>query len=436
MKFQRLSFALMMILFSSSVLFSGCQSKQVNKQPETDVYYTCSMHPQVHKEEPGNCPICGMNLIKVQPSASKDTMPLDSSLRYLTQDVTKTVVGSFKVIEPVKREPADTIVASGYIGFDKRNINNVNTRVTGRIEKLYVKYSNQRIHKGQPLMTIYSPELLSAQRDLLQVVKDNDQSLIISIKEKLLNLGMRPNEIQKVLQSGKPLTRITIYSPYNGISQKTTSGNSMNSVASSQTGMGMGGSNMSGPETMADGQATDQPEGLNIREGMYVNRGQTVFSIQNTDRIWAILNVFTSDVWHIHPGDPVILYADADKKNKIKGHVDFIPPYRPQDEKTTRVRIYLDHLPRNWKINTLIHGQIGISGQNKGVYVPLSAVNRLGMQNVVWVQDKEHENVFHATQVKTGLQTGDSIQIISGIKPDDKIAENAAYMVGSGSFIK
>lgn len=436
MKFQRLSFALMMILFSSSVLFSGCQSKQVNKQPETDVYYTCSMHPQVHKEEPGNCPICGMNLIKVQPSASKDTMPLDSSLRYLTQDVTKTVVGSFKVIEPVKREPADTIVASGYIGFDKRNINNVNTRVTGRIEKLYVKYSNQRIHKGQPLMTIYSPELLSAQRDLLQVVKDNDQSLIISIKEKLLNLGMRPNEIQKVLQSGKPLTRITIYSPYNGISQKTTSGNSMNSVASSQTGMGMGGSNMSGPETMADGQATDQPEGLNIREGMYVNRGQTVFSIQNINKTWAILNVFTENVSHIQPGDPVSLYADADPENIIKGRIDFIPPYRVQDEKTTRVRVYLNSMPGSWKIGTLIHGRISVNEQNKGWYIPLSAVNRLGMHNVIWVQDKKHPRVFHAREVETGLQTSDSIEVVSGINPGDKIAANAAYMVGSEGFIQ
>jgi Cu(I)/Ag(I) efflux system membrane fusion protein len=328
------------------------------------------------------------------------------------------VVGSFKVIEPVKTSPSDTITADGTIGFDQRDINMVNTRVTGRIEKLYVRYTNQRIHKGQPLMEIYSPELLSVQRNLLQVILDKDQTLINPLKAQLLNLGMQTSEIQKVIQSGEPLSSIVIYSPYNGISQQTNMGSS---------GMMMKASYTTGDHTT---------ELLNIRKGMYVNRGQTVFSIQNTDRIWAILNVFTSDVWHIHPGDPVILYADADKKNKIKGHVDFIPPYRPQDEKTTRVRIYLDHLPRNWKINTLIHGQIGISGQNKGVYVPLSAVNRLGMQNVVWVQDKEHENVFHATQVKTGLQTGDSIQIISGIKPDDKIAENAAYMVGSGSFIK
>lgn len=442
MKLKRLSFALMMILFSSVVIFSGCQSKKVNKQQETDVYYTCSMHPQIHKDKPGNCPICGMKLIKVMPTSNGDMMPLDSSLIYLTQDVTKTVVGSFKVIEPVKTEPDDTIAATGYIGFDKRNINNVNTRVTGRIEKLYIKYSNQRIHKGQPLMTIYSPELLSTQKDLLQVVKDNDQSLIISIKEKLLNLGMRANEIQKVLQSGKPLTRITIYSPYNGISQKTTTGNPMNNVApsnsmsSSQTEMGMGGSNMSAPETMATGQVTNQPEGLNIREGMYVSRGQTVFAVQNINKTWAILNVFTENVSHIQPGDPVGLYADADPQNIIKGHIDFIPPYREQGKKTTQVRVYLNSIPDSWKIGTLIHGRITLSEENKGWYVPLSAVNDLGMHKVVWIQDKEYSNIFHAREVETGLQTEDSIEVISGIKPGDKIAANAAYMVGSESFIQ
>lgn len=401
-----------------AILFAGCQSKQTAKQQQKGVYYTCSMHPQIHKDKPGNCPICGMKLIKVTPSANTDKMPLDSALSYLTEPVTQTVVGSFKVIEPVTSDPGDTITADGYIGFDQRDINTVSTRVTGRIEKLYVKYTNQQIQKGQPLMEIYSPELLSAQRNLLQVMQDKDQTLISSLKAQLVNLGMRIAEIQKVLQNKQPLTNIIIYSPYSGISQQTIKEGmaSMNTVS------------YTSPENGS--------ELLNIREGMYVNMGQTVFSIQNIHRVWAILNVFTNDVWDIRRGDAVNLYIDADKTGKVKGRVDFIPPYRSQNEKTTRVRIYLETLPANWKIGTLIHGQIAISGQSKGVYVPLSAVNRLGMRSVVWVQDKQHDDVFHATQVRTGLQTGDSLQIISGIKPGDKIVENAAYMVDSDSFIQ
>jgi Cu(I)/Ag(I) efflux system membrane fusion protein len=217
---------------------------------------------------------------------------------------------------------------------------------------------------------------------------------------------MHSNEIKKVLQSGKPLTHITIYSPYSGISQQT------NVPASSQA-----------------------PEGLDVKEGMYVNKGQTVFSIQNIDKTWAVLNVFTENVEYIHLHDPVILYSDADPGNIIKGHIDFIPPEQNQNEKTTHVRVYLDNLRDDWKIGTLIHGKIAINEPNKAWYIPLSAVNDLGMHKVIWVQDKKRPAIFHAREVETGSQTSDSIEVISGINPGDEIVENA-YMVGSDSFIQ
>lgn len=406
---------IVLILMTITVaLLSGCQSEQnrntkaqnQNSKSDTGSYYTCSMHHQIHKNEPGNCPICGMKLIKVTPSSGENNMPLDSSLSYLTEPVTTTVVGSFKVIKPVKTKLNDTVVADGYIGFDERDMNKINTRVTGRIEKLYVKYTNQSIREGQPLMTIYSPELLSAQRDLLQAVKDSDQAIISVLKKRLLNLGMKDNEVEKVLQNKKPLARITVYSPYKGISRQPNS---------------------------SSGNTT---ESLDVKEGMYVNKGQPVFSVQNIHKTWAILNIFTEDVSHIQPGNRVSLYADADPENIIKGRINFIPPYREQNEKTTQVRVYLNKLPENWKIGTLIHGRIAINDENSGWYIPLSAVNNLGMHHVIWVQDKKHKGVFRAREVKTGLAMGDSIEVISGIKPEDKIVANAAYMVGSDSFIQ
>lgn len=396
------------LILAEFTLFTACQPQQANKQ-QVDVYYTCSMHPQIHKDEPGNCPICGMKLMEVKPSVNKDKMPLDSALSYLTEPVTQTSVGFFKVIEPIKTNSGDTITAEGYIGFDRRGEHKVNTRVTGRIEKLYVSYTNQRIHKGQPLMEIYSPELLRVQRNLVQVMQDKDQTLIKALKAQLLNLGMQKSEIQKVMQSKKPLSPIIVYSSYNGISRQTN---------------------------LEPSDRKNTTELLNIREGMYVKRGQTVFSIQKVNTTWAILNVFTENVTHLQPGNPVSLYADVNPKVIVKRKIDFIPPYRKQNEKTTRVRVYLNSMPDSWKIGTLIHGRIAINEPGKGWYIPLSAVNRLGMHNIIWVQDKEQANVFHAREVETGLQAGDSIEVISGINPGDKVAANAAYMVGSESFIE
>ncbi|QEC73300.1 hypothetical protein FSB73_18115 [Arachidicoccus ginsenosidivorans] len=90
----------------------------------------------------------------------------------------------------------------------------------------------------------------------------------------------------------------------------------------------------------------------------------------------------------------------------------------------------------NWKIGTLVRGRIVIGHEDRDLYVPLSAVNRLGMRSVVWVKDRNSNDVFHARTVQTGIRTEDSIEILSGIEVGDQIVENAAYMVGSDSFIQ
>jgi len=402
-----LVYLLLMMAFIG-LLMAGCQANQPKAHSQAKVYYTCSMHPQVHEDKPGNCPICGMKLIKVEETNQKDTVSLDTALYYLTQPVTKTVTGSFKTFIPVKGNAKDTITADGMIDFDERDINGVASRVTGRIDKLYVKYSGQSIAKGQPLMEIYSPELLSVQRELLQTVKDNDPTLIKALKVKLRNLGMHQNEIQKVTESRKPLSQITIFSPYQGVARPVSDPAMDNST----------------------------PELLDIRKGMYVDAGQSIFSIQDITRRWALLHVFASDMAFIQKGDPVALNSEASPDQIINGQVDFIPPYRMENEKTTTIRVYLKNLPANWKIGTLVRGHIVIGHEDRGLYVPLSAVNRLGMRSVVWVKDRNSNDVFHARPVQTGIRTEDSIQIISGIKTGDQIVENAAYMVDSDSFIQ
>jgi len=404
---NKMAYSLLLSVLAGLLLVS-CQTGKNNKQTSRQVYYTCSMHPQVHKDKPGDCPVCGMKLIKVDQSDKKDTMSLDTALSYLTHPVTQTVIGSFKVITPVPSNIEDTINAEGAIDFDQRDFNTVSTRVGGRIDGLFVKYSGQSIERGEPLMEIYSPELLSAQRDLLQTIRENDQALIGPLKEKLLNLGMAQNEIQKVTERGKPLSSITIFSPYSGISRQVNDISTYNAA----------------------------PELLNIRKGMYVDAGQSVFAVQDISRRWATIQVFSDDIPYVHVGDPVGLYADADPDRVVKGRVDFIPPYRDQGDKTTAIRIYLKNLPATWKIGTLLHGKISVNSTKDNLFVPLSAVNRLGSRTVVWVKDKHRSDVFYARPVQTGIQRDNTIEILSGIGRGDQIVENAAYMVDSDSFIQ
>lgn len=416
----------------------GCSPKKSTDETVAGSYYTCPMHPEIHEDNPGTCPVCGMKLVKVMPTGSTDTASLDSALGYLTEPVTRTVVGSFSVIEPVSAVGDAAVAADGYITFDPGEVHTVSARVSGRVERLYTRYTNRAIRKGQPLMEIYSPELLRVQKELLQVIKDRDQSLIQPLRQQLVNLGMQPAEIQEVVKKGKPLSRVTVDSPCDGISSQLGDGRFSGPPAPDKMA---GGGTQAADENPEDpgadrGRGANQTEPLKITEGMYVDKGQSVFCIQNTDRLWAVLNVFTSDIWRIRPGDSVRLYADADPATVLKRRVDLIAPYRSGDERTTRIRIYLDRIPRNWKVNTLIHGRILTTGRDTGVRVPASSVNRLGGQNVIWVQDKRHAHVFHARKVETGVDTDDSLQILSGVLPGEKIVRNAAYMVDGDSFIR
>ena len=425
-------------------IIAGCGSDHSGLKTQPEAYYTCSMHTQVHEDKPGNCPICGMKLVRVSDSGQK-AASLDASLRYLTEPVTRTVIGTFKVMEPFKGSDGGEIIAEGHIDFDKRDLNLVSTRVAGRIEHLYVQYQGQSIIKGQPLLDIYSPELLSIQENLLQAVRDKDSVLVGGIEKQLLNLGMHATEIQKVIQRRQALTKVTIYSPFSGMLTKTSTGDpAMDNSSAMQMAAAelQADIDMEARKNNAPGLMTIKNNvqaggiGIRIREGMYVQKGQAIISVQHINRAWAMLDVFTPDIWRIHTGDTVRLYAEASPGDVLTGRVDFIPPVREPGQKTTSVRVYLDHLPATWKIGTLIQGQItvGATGEKEQVFVPAAAVNRLGRRAVVWVQDKQHLHVFHVRNVKTGVQVNGRIQILNGLAAGDKIAVNAAYMVDSDSF--
>ncbi|MGH2644014.1 MAG: efflux RND transporter periplasmic adaptor subunit [Chitinophagaceae bacterium] len=413
---------LIIFLILGALLFS-CKSKKTNGQKTEESYYTCPMHHQIHADKPGNCPICGMKLILVSRTERGSAVSLDSSLIDLVEPATSTVAGSFKTIQPLRSNLPDTISASGFIGFDPRKSNTVSLLISGRIEKIFVHYFYQYVQKGQPIMILYSPELLSAQRDFLQAVSHHDQALTSSLKENLLNLGMDESEIQKVIQTRAPITDVTIYSPYSGI---------INQLVENPQENGM--TNTMNPSILV-GDAYSKSS-INLHQGMYVMAGEGLFSIQNIQSIWAILNIFTTHIEQIKIGDPVNLFSEANPVNIIKGSVDFIPPELSQNSNTSQIRVYLDKVPENWKIGTLIHGNIIIPSLNGSAYIPLLAVNRLGLHNVVWVEDAKNSNIYHARQIKTGISIGDSVEVISGIHPGEKIVANASYMVGSESFIQ
>lgn len=164
--------------------------------------YTCPMHPEVISDKPGKCPKCGMDLVlKDAPEKNEEGIKLDDLLK-----PTNEFVVSEQPVIKVKRENIPTTVdALGTVEYDTRQIGSISSRVAGRIEKLYVRYKYQKVSKGQRILDIYSPELLTAQQNLLFVIKNDrsNKTMIDASRQKLLLLGMPASQIQKVIQRGK-----------------------------------------------------------------------------------------------------------------------------------------------------------------------------------------------------------------------------------------
>jgi len=283
-----LPFALCLLLISNS-----CQQKQQQtNEASQEETYTCPMHPQIIKHEPGNCPICGMPLVKKE-NVSREISNM--SLSTVLQSNNNTIASSMPTTTMKFSQQKIQLEALGSVNYDTRFMKTISSRVGGRIEKLYIKYRYQPIHAGDKVMEIYSPELLTGQQNLLFLVKNDpgNTTLINAAKQRLLLLGMTENQLQKIITTRKTIFSVTVYSPYSGHVHE--SGN-MN-VSESQNQMNV-------------------TQELRIKEGMYVEKGQPVFQVNNMNHVFVNLNFFPGENSLIKVGTPVTIFSEAAPEKK------------------------------------------------------------------------------------------------------------------------
>lgn len=401
------------MLLVTVVILQSCNSKR-NHQTKTEAasqdIYTCSMHPQVIEHHPGNCPICGMKLIK--KNSTPDTIK-NVELESLLKPANEFVVASLPVTVPQESTMQIPLNVYGVIEADTRSAGSISARVSGRIEKLYLRYRFQKVEAGQKVAEIYSPELLTAQENLLFLLKNDadNTSFINAAKQKLLLLGMSANELNEVMETGKPLYNVSIYSNYSGHVH--------------DAGMSH---DVSTTEMNNDGSVTQE---LSLKEGMYVTKGQPLFMIMNHHQAWAALQIFPEQQSLIKKGDAVQIIPETDTNTVIKGSVDFIEPFLRNNSKTITVRVYfhnMDMLPLGSQVSANI-----ITNSKENLWLPQSAVLSLGMDKVAFVKSNDG---FLAHKITTGMQADNKVEILSGVTIKDTVAVNAQYLVDSESFIK
>jgi membrane fusion protein, copper/silver efflux system len=434
----------MALLLLSAVVLAGCSAsseKRTAHEHTAKQEYTCPMHPQIVREKPGKCPICGMDLVLKQ-TAGQET-GIDSTIAHLAKPVNEQVVATTATIQPESSMRILSVPVQGSITYDTRNQTTISSRVSGRIERLLVKYNYQPVKKGQLIMEIYSPDLAAAQRELLFIYQqDRNNSLLQKAKLRLSLLGMQEGQINQVLRTGKVLYRVPVYSNASGyiLEQPALVSSSTSRVVTTPTASN-GGSDMNSMSGGgSSGNAMNNPSGTGteiasttspvlIREGQYVGAGQTIFTIYGNTSLVAEFSFDPKMSSLIKRGQRLVFYKTSDPETVHTGTIGLIQPTFKAGSRFTVARVYLNDT--RFQVGQLVTANVPIT--NKGWWVPQSAVLFLGNQSVVF---KKEGAVFVPKPVQTRVTAESMVLIESGLSGNWEIAKNAAYMVDSESFIK
>jgi Cu(I)/Ag(I) efflux system membrane fusion protein len=351
-----------------------------------------------------------VKLESVHPPTSVANIPLEALLKP-TNDF---VVASLPVTTPQLKNIDIPVTAYGTIEYDTRAATTISARISGRIEKMYVRFLYQPVGKGQKIMDIYSPEILTAEQNLLFLLQNDagNTSFIEAAKEKLLLLGLSAGQLEQVQKSGKPLYLISIYSNFSGHVHEA-------------------GMEHDGESSVNMSPASVVSQELSLKEGMYIQKGQTLFMLMDHHLVWAALQIFTSDQSLVKIGNSVRIIPEADESAIITGKIDFIEPFYRTKSKTLTARVYF-HNHSMLPVGSHVTANIS-TAPYKALWLPKSAVLSLGMNVVVF---KKSSGGFIAHKIITGIRSDSLVQVTSGIGEKDTVAVNAQYFIDSESFIK
>lgn len=388
----RRTLVLLLLLSTFLLTISSCKNKKTVVKAG-NVFYTCSMHPQVMEPHPGKCPICGMNLIQVQKSNTSNTDELQLSEQQIQ-------LGNIVVDTVGKGVIGNETVLNATLNYDQQKLTSVSSRVMGRVDKLYHKNIGDYLRKGEPLMEVYSEELNNAKQEYLlalerRKVLDNSlidfDQVIKSAKTKLVLWGMSEGQIKALINNSKAKLTTTVYS------------------------------NQSGYITA-----------LNIQEGEYITEGGTIVQLADLTTLWAEAQIYTSQYSQINNSGTVTVQI-PDIGKEIRGKLEFVNPEISPDKRINLVRITVPN-----KGNQLMPGMAAYvmlkGGQRNSLSLPIDAVVRDSKGASVWIQTGK--NTFKNKMVTVGMESGDHIEITYGLTAGEVVVTSGAYLLNSEYIFK
>ncbi|WP_026377356.1 efflux RND transporter periplasmic adaptor subunit [Aestuariibacter salexigens] len=365
---------------------SGANNDTSASNEKQPLYWVAPMDSNYRRDKPGKSPM-GMDLI---PVYEEDTAADDAGPGAV--NIAPHVVNNLGVrTAPVEVKSLQSHISTvGYVQYDEDQLIHIHPRVDGWIEKLYVKAAGDPVEQGQPLYTLYSPQLVNAQEELLIAVKRNNTSLIAAAKDRLQALQLSTGFINDLIETGKVKQTVTFYSPQDGV-----------------------------------------VDGLQIREGFYVKPGNTLFSIGILDQVWVEAEVFERDAALVKPGLPVSMTLDYLPGERWQGVVDYVYPTLNDKTRTLRVRLKFDNPNHLLKPNMFAQVAIHADLTDSSILVPKEAVIRTGKQDRVVLALGEGQ--FKSLQVTIGRVAQDYIEILEGLDEGDVVVTSAQFLIDSES---
>jgi Cu(I)/Ag(I) efflux system membrane fusion protein len=389
--------------------------------------YTCPMHPQIAQSQPGSCPICKMDLVLKKEGVTGQTVGATDSLGFLLKPTYEYVLSDIKTVRPVRKSLAANIEAPGYLDYDARRVQAVSARFGGRVERLYVRYAFQSVRKGQHILDLYSSEIATAQQELIFLLENDPRNSVLleNARSRLALLGLTAEQIREAEVSRKPSLSLPVFSHFEGLVFEKA----MPDPAPDASEMG---EKMSpAPAKTAPASSPETGGELSLREGMYVQKGQRLFSLQSLATVWAMLEFYPSDAALVKVGQPVSIRIEPFEK-PFSGKINYIEPQFGAVGKNLRARVYLENPDGKLKPGALLKATVQ-AGASSGFWIPKTAALELGRQRVVFLKK---DGVFQSRKIETGARAGEWLEVRSGISPEDEIAADARFLMDSESFVK
>ena len=357
--------------------------------------WTCSMHPQIMQPEPGDCPICGMDLIPAASSAeglAMNEIKMTKNAMALA-NIQTTVVGSSAA------EKDGTISLSGKITQNRDETATQPAHFDGRVEKLFVRSLGEKVKMGQRVATVYSPSLTAAQQELITAyrIKESQPQLYTAVRNKFKNWKIHGDVLDNIERTGKVVEQFPIYSHVSGV-------------------------------------VTD----ITVNEGAHIMDGAPIFKVSNLNSVWAEFDAYENQIAQFKKGQNIKIVSNAYPNKTFDASISFIDPVLNTQTRTVTVRAVLKNDEGIFKPGMFVTGKIQrkSEGSSEQLSIPASAVLWTGERSLVYVKTNPNEPVFEMREVVLGQRNGDTFVVTSGLQDADEIVTNGTFTVDAAAQLQ